>query len=117
MAANIYLSHNIIIVCQEAAANPLQSVFPSWPDGSKVGTKDPHGDKTYLNQRALQASDGLFRLQRALSCYSTLYVLLLLLLRLLLTAQGPPRGNIAATLLIIIINMIVFLSSINMACL
>ena len=36
----------IIIVCQEAAANPLRFVFPSWPDGSRVDTEDPDGDKT-----------------------------------------------------------------------
>ena len=37
----------IIVACQEAAANPLQFVFPSWPDGSRVDIKVPNGNKTY----------------------------------------------------------------------
>ena len=32
-----HVSH-IIVAGQEAAANPMRSVFPSWPDGSRVDT-------------------------------------------------------------------------------
>ena len=82
-----------------------------------ASTKVPDGGKTSSESKGFAGLRWAFQAPESIELLLDPCVLLLLLFRLLLTAQGPPRGNIAATLLIIIINMIVFLSSINMACL